>query len=151
MSVLRPRNRLVNFRLSEDEFELLRDSCELFGARSISDFARTSVLERLSQRDGSVEGNSPVGNARGENPVGQLGTKVAELEMRVGQILNLLQATAEEAESGVRATEAIEIDNDEVGTLGVDRSDGGAIEVQRGEMGLAAAGLAGVPAMHGRV
>jgi hypothetical protein len=96
MSVLRPRNRLVNFRLSEDEFELLRDSCGLFGARSISDFARTSVLERLSQRSGGVEGMSQNGTGNG-TPVGQLGNKVAELEIRVGQILNLLQATEESA------------------------------------------------------
>ncbi|MEZ5399624.1 MAG: hypothetical protein R2729_08130 [Bryobacteraceae bacterium] len=89
MSVLRPRNRLVNFRLSEDEFELLRDSCEMFGARSISDFARTSVLDRLARKP---EENTATPAA---SPVGQLGNKVAELEMRVGQILNLLQATQE--------------------------------------------------------
>lgn len=90
MSVLRPRNRLVNFRLSEDEFELLRDSCGLFGARSVSDFARTSVLERLTQRgDSSAFGGPGVG----AESVGELGNKVAELESRVGQILNLLQAT----------------------------------------------------------
>lgn len=43
MSVLRPRNRLVYFRLSEDEysrFVSLRDST---GSRSISDFARLAV------------------------------------------------------------------------------------------------------------
>jgi hypothetical protein len=84
MSVLRPRNRLVNFRLSEDEFERLKGSCEAFGARSISDFARTSVLDRLDQNPASSPSTGVVLN---------LGDKVAELEMRVGQILNLLEAT----------------------------------------------------------
>ena len=46
MSVISPRNRLVNFRLSEAEFEHLRTACQAIGARSISDFARSSVLEK---------------------------------------------------------------------------------------------------------
>lgn len=44
MAVTKPRNRLVNFRVSEDEFRSLREACETGGARSISDFARCAVL-----------------------------------------------------------------------------------------------------------
>lgn len=44
MAVTKPRNRLVNFRVSEEEFQSLREACETGGARSISDFARTAVL-----------------------------------------------------------------------------------------------------------
>lgn len=44
MAVTKPRNRLVNFRVSEDEFRSLREACESGGARSISDFARCAVL-----------------------------------------------------------------------------------------------------------
>ena len=44
MAVTKPRNRLVNFRVSEDEFQSLREACETGGARSISDFARSDVL-----------------------------------------------------------------------------------------------------------
>lgn len=44
MAVTKPRNRLVNFRVSEDEFQSLREACETGGARSISDFARCAVL-----------------------------------------------------------------------------------------------------------
>ncbi|MCC7236050.1 MAG: hypothetical protein IT163_12140 [Bryobacterales bacterium] len=85
MSVIRPRNRLVNFRLSEDEFEKLRDSCALFGARSISDFARSSVLSRLEQNPAQETGPS--------HRIQSLDTKVNELETRVGQLLHLLEAT----------------------------------------------------------
>ena len=87
MSVLRPRNRLVNFRLSEYEFEKLKTSCALHGARSISDFARSSVLERMDQ----PAGMQPVTNGR----VFHLDHKVAELEVRVGQILNMMHATGQ--------------------------------------------------------
>jgi hypothetical protein len=44
MAVLKPRTRLVNFRVSEDEFQTLKTASETGGARSISDFARSAVL-----------------------------------------------------------------------------------------------------------
>ncbi|MBI2686053.1 MAG: hypothetical protein HYX27_07035 [Acidobacteria bacterium] len=44
MAITKPRNRLVNFRVSEDEFNSLREASESGGARSISDFARCAVL-----------------------------------------------------------------------------------------------------------
>ena len=86
MSVLNPRNRLVNFRLSEIEFEKLKAACSRQGARSISDFARTSVLRNL---DDQLEVAPP--------PYGHtsnLGQKVAELEIRVDQLLRLVGAVS---------------------------------------------------------
>ncbi len=44
MPVLNPRTRLVNFRVSEDEFRRLKESCARAGARSVSDYARAAVL-----------------------------------------------------------------------------------------------------------
>ena len=80
MSILHPRTRLVNFRLSEEEFDKLKESCARLGARSISDFARNSVLKDI---------NEPL-------PGGQrLHSKVAELEVQVGQVMNLLRATGQ--------------------------------------------------------
>lgn len=86
MSVINPRNRLVNFRLSENEFEGLRIACQGMGARSISDFARSAVLEKMSQ-------HHPEGAEVDPKRVVQLDHKVAELETRVGQLLSLLTAT----------------------------------------------------------
>ncbi|MCP5117227.1 MAG: hypothetical protein GY953_40905 [bacterium] len=89
MSVLNPRNRLVNFRLSEVEFEKLKASCARQGARSISDFARTSVLGNL---DEPIEGHSQ-SNGRLSN----LDQKVSELEIRVDQLLHLMSAAGRPA------------------------------------------------------
>jgi len=89
MSVLRPRNRLVNFRLSEDEFEMLRESCGRFGARSISDFARSSVLARLEE--------DPEAKTR----LSSLDNKVVELETRVSQLLKLVDATGTSAQTSL--------------------------------------------------
>jgi len=47
MSVMRPRNRLVYFRLSEDEFRELNELCQVASARSISDVARQAVQHMI--------------------------------------------------------------------------------------------------------
>lgn len=53
MSVLKPRNRTVYFRISEEEFHQLVNICPARGARSISELARTAMQEIL--RDNSRE------------------------------------------------------------------------------------------------
>jgi hypothetical protein len=88
MSVLKPRNRLVNFRLSEEEFQGLKAACETSGARSLSDFARSAVLSSM-ERVGEGE------SFRGEvtlGPLSRLGRTVETLEVRVEQILSMLSA-----------------------------------------------------------
>ena len=50
MSVLKPRNRLVYFRVSEDEFRQFNHLCESTGARSLSELAR-SAMQVLMQGD----------------------------------------------------------------------------------------------------
>ena len=54
MAVLKPRNRIVYFRVSEEEFQNLRAYCETYGARSVSDLARSAVL-------GAVQGQGQAG------------------------------------------------------------------------------------------
>lgn len=77
MSVLKPRNRLVNFRLTEEEFDHLRQACGDQGARSLSDFARTAVMRQVEQPGQSFT---------------QLGDVVGQLESRLQQMVNLLEA-----------------------------------------------------------
>lgn len=42
-----PRNRVVVFRLSQEEYRSLRQACDRRGARNLSDFTRTEVLSYL--------------------------------------------------------------------------------------------------------
>lgn len=84
MSVIHPRNRLVNFRLSEVEFEQLREASMRAGARSLSEFARNSVLRSLEEF--TLAG----GPARGR--LTALDRRVAELELAVGSLLRLFGA-----------------------------------------------------------
>lgn len=50
----KPRNRIVVFRLSQDEYHSLQDACNRSGARSLSDFTRTEIL-RLMHLDAQAE------------------------------------------------------------------------------------------------
>ena len=48
MAVLKPRERLVYFRVSEDEFRQFVSVCEEAGARSVSDLARNAVQRLIA-------------------------------------------------------------------------------------------------------
>ena len=50
MSLIRSRNSLITVRLSEEEHRLLKIACEDKGARSISDFVRAIIVQRISSR-----------------------------------------------------------------------------------------------------
>ncbi|MBM3767792.1 MAG: hypothetical protein FJW32_20585 [Acidobacteria bacterium] len=72
MAITKPRTRLVNFRVSEDEFKSLREACETGGARSISDFARHAVL------------GAPEKGANESKEV--LGLRLALIEEKMGEV-----------------------------------------------------------------
>lgn len=82
MPVFKPRNRLVNFRLSEEEFEKLRASCSLYGARSLSDFARAAVMR-------SVTGG---GHTSPETADPTMDRKMNDLESRIGELSRLVES-----------------------------------------------------------
>lgn len=91
MPVFKPRNRLVNFRLSEEEFDKLRASCALYGARSLSDFARSAVMR-------SVVYGLPCGEAveeTSEKRLAQMEGKVQDLETRLDELVKLLASLRE--------------------------------------------------------
>jgi len=48
VAVLKPRERLVYFRVSEDEFRQFVSVCEEAGARSVSDLARNAVQKLIA-------------------------------------------------------------------------------------------------------
>jgi hypothetical protein len=66
----KPRNRVVVFRLSQDEYRSLQEACTRAGARKLSDFTRSEVLDCLDS------------NAFG----GNLGRRFAMLEEQMAAI-----------------------------------------------------------------
>ena len=52
------KSQVINFRLSPDEYEAVREACETVGAKSVSSFARFIVmfwLDSHKQRSGSLD------------------------------------------------------------------------------------------------
>ena len=47
MTVLKPRNRMISVRLSEEEHSALRHLCSVTGARSVSDLTRDAMRALL--------------------------------------------------------------------------------------------------------
>jgi len=82
MGVLKPRTRIVTFRLAEEEFERIKNLCVAEGARSMSDYARTSLCNSISARAASDTGL----DAR----VGTLDQKVQELDRAVKELTQLI-------------------------------------------------------------
>ena len=73
MAVLKPRERLVYFRISEDEFHQFLGVCEQEGARSVSDLARSAVQRLITD-----------GNRDREER--ELAPKVEMLEQLIGEL-----------------------------------------------------------------
>jgi hypothetical protein len=78
VAVLKPRERLVYFRVSEDEFRQFVSVCEQAGARSLSDLARSAVQRLIA--DGNRQRTDD-----------QLADKMHRLEKLISEVTEQLQ------------------------------------------------------------
>jgi hypothetical protein len=81
--MLKVRSRLVNFRVTDDEFEKLKIACDRQGAPCMSAFARQLIL------------NPPAAN--GENPADQLAAldrRLANLEVSMSRLFGALTGSS---------------------------------------------------------
>ena len=91
MGVLKPRTRLVSFRISDDEYQALVKITAAQGARSISDFSRSALCEALKNSNPlSLEppSSSPIYIRDLIKSMQELGTVISRLS---GQIEKGLQ------------------------------------------------------------
>ena len=86
MAVNNPRTKLINFRLSEEEFIHLKAASAQFGARSLSDFARSAVL-KLHAGDTDEDGLLHI-------RLSDLDHKVSEIETNMREIKEYLASAA---------------------------------------------------------
>ncbi len=73
---LKPRVRMVSFRLSEEEYDWLKNRCLSEGARSVSELARATVCRLLGSTNGS--------------PVLTLEKRVEELDQEIKRLSQLV-------------------------------------------------------------
>jgi hypothetical protein len=81
--------RLVNFRVTEAEYQQLRDACVTQGARCVSDFARQATLCRTQRSIGETEAESaaqaPHDLIRG---ISELATSMTRLAERISGLMS---------------------------------------------------------------
>ena len=82
MPALKRRNRIVVFRLTQEEYASLKNACVHRGARNVSDFARNALLSSMAA-DGPPA----------------LDRRMAELESSVQHIRELLERIANRGET----------------------------------------------------
>jgi len=82
MAILKPRNRILIFRLTEDEYSNLQTACSTDGARSLSDFARTRLLGTITT----------------EPAVSSVEQKLTDLQSQMRIVVERLEAKAAVAE-----------------------------------------------------
>ena len=85
------RTRLVNFRVTNEEFERLKVACERHGARCLSDFARTVML-----------GSPAVDGESFGTKLAQLDRRVAGLEVSMSRLVEALAGTSVSLGSSAR-------------------------------------------------
>jgi len=88
VAVLKPRERLVYFRVSEDEFRQFVSVCEQAGARSLSDLARNAVQRLIAE-----------GNRHREDE--ELTAKMHRLEKLIAEVTEQLQLLTSGRSSGM--------------------------------------------------
>lgn len=91
MSILKSRAKVITFRVSPDEYEALAISCSESGARSISAFARSAVIERIS-----LTGGRQV-NISGD--LARLGKYLSELDSSLREASNKIRLLLGNAET----------------------------------------------------
>lgn len=92
MAVRNKRDKLVNFRLSEEELKALLDVCETCGARSFSDFVRTLVLRSASSRQ--VDDVLSAQLALIDQKLATMDAKISKLGMAAGESVSLRTLSA---------------------------------------------------------
>lgn len=85
MAVLRPRTRVVFFRVSQEEFQQFMDACESSGARSASDFARMAVQRMIAAH------NAPGPPPQPASELNNVDAALSHLAVRLDQLSELIR------------------------------------------------------------
>ena len=78
MSNFRNRNRVIYFRVSEDEFQQFTDLCARYGARNMSDLVRSAIKALISHTPDGVAADIAVRLQQLEDSVERLNHTMAQ-------------------------------------------------------------------------
>jgi hypothetical protein len=98
MAVFKPKTRMISFRLSEDEYECLRQTSQSRGARSVSDYARVTLCRVVAGNPGAAE--SP------DTRIEQINQKMGELDHEVQRLAKVVEGLGNHADADDATLEA---------------------------------------------
>jgi len=81
------RNRLINFRVTDDEFRRLKTASSLKNARCLSDFARSAVLQTAQDCESAADSTEPLADQ-----LRDFGLRLAKLESGMSRIFDAIAA-----------------------------------------------------------
>lgn len=85
MPITKPRNRVVLFRLTQEEYESLQAACSADQARSISDYARARILgQAVASHLAASAGGNGESLAQVEAQLAEIRSAVERLETKLG-------------------------------------------------------------------
>jgi hypothetical protein len=85
------KSKMISFRLSQEEYQTLKDTCELQGVRSISDLARTAMQKLIAS------GWQPVPLS---DEVRELRNRVRMLSLQLDQLSTVIHGSRGNGEEG---------------------------------------------------
>ena len=80
------RRRLINFRVTDDEFEQLKAAASLQGCRCLSEFARSVML-------GSANGQLSPASAAVDSQMNLFDRRLSVLESNVARLVDMVAAS----------------------------------------------------------
>jgi hypothetical protein len=86
MTLGHQRSRLISFRVSQDEYENVRNACVVLGSRSVSDFARFAVMNAVEETPRLMR-PLPVRIGAPDPSVGYLGREIERLARLVEALM----------------------------------------------------------------
>jgi len=86
MVIAQPRNRMVVFRLTQEEYRRLQAACCAQGGRNVSDFTRSELLARI-EAEGSGSGT--------ERRINALEQQLLAVQCTVQRLLALIERAAD--------------------------------------------------------
>ena len=81
------RTRMISFRVSDSEFELLKTRSEAEGARSVSDFARLALCSQMSAASAASTAQAPAESKQ----ITQLRDELQELNAYVRRVAEMIE------------------------------------------------------------
>lgn len=101
------KSRMISFRISEQEFEILRALYPQHGARNLSDFARMALMRQLQQADQPLAALARVAPEQDAAESGRRLEKIEEELARLTDAVTLLVARGGAAGPPVTAAAAM--------------------------------------------